>query len=197
MNDNQIQHEDWEDRYRNNQTPWDRGRTSPALDGWITSGVIEGSRILVPGCGRGHEVIELARRGFDVCGIDLSTTALQELSNVLAQNELSAELIESDFLAWQPEQGFDAVYEQTSMCAINPEHWKNYVEQLRSWLNPGGLLMALFMQTGRTGGPPWHCDLVTMQRLFKPPMWHWRTGNPERIEHPSGLVELAALITRH
>ena len=41
--------------------------------------------VVVPGCGRGHEVVELARRGFEVTAIDFAPAAIEALSTKLAE----------------------------------------------------------------------------------------------------------------
>jgi len=39
---------------------------------------------------------------------------------------------------------FDAIYEQTCLCALYPDRWRQYADQLHRWLAPGGRLYALF-----------------------------------------------------
>lgn len=196
MNDQAIQQHRWRRRYAEGDTPWDRGAPSPALIEWLEGGCVPGPAVLAPGCGRGHEVVELAARGFRVTGIDFVEEAIDDLRRALAERNLEATLHRADFLNWRPDAPFDAVYEQTSLCALPPSQWPDYERCLFDWLKPGGVLLALFMQTGRGGGPPWHCDPVAMQRLFKPPRWRWRERREELIEHPSGLREMAAVLIR-
>jgi hypothetical protein len=54
-------------------------------------------------------------------------------------------------LTWCPEQPFDAIYEQTCLCALHPDHWAAYARQLHAWLRPAGTLWAMFMQTLAAG----------------------------------------------
>ncbi|MFZ0487118.1 MAG: methyltransferase domain-containing protein [Arenicellales bacterium] len=191
-------HEFWEERYENRNTPWDRGETNPALIDWLSTGIPEPpAAVLVPGCGRGHEVLELARRGFSVTGIDLSERALDELNARLRRESLEAELVAADLLGWEPPRGpFDIIYEQTCLCALLPRQWKDYEVRLRQWLKPGGLLLALFMQSGKTDGPPFHCALPDMQRLFDAGRWRWPDGGANRIPHPRDVFEYATVLQR-
>jgi SAM-dependent methyltransferase len=186
----------WEEKYQANTTPWDRGASSPALLRWLESGALAHARILVPGCGRGHEVLDLARHGFQVTGLDLAPTALKLLRSELDKAGLEAELVCADALSWQPKQPFDAIYEQTCLCALTPELWRYYVHQLHAWLRPEGHLFALFMQTCKDGGPPFHCGLEAMRGLFPETLWQWPEVVPERVDHPIGHHELAVLLTR-
>ncbi|ATX81269.1 Thiopurine S-methyltransferase (TPMT) [Mariprofundus ferrinatatus] len=182
----------WEGKYHNNETGWDRGNASPALLDWLKE--LEPCRILVPGCGRGHEVIELARRGFDVTAVDIATPAIDHMQAMLEKERLTATLIHGDLfeLILEP---FDAIYEQTCLCALQPEQWPAYEQWLYTHLKPGGQLLALFMQTGAEGGPPFHCDVSDMSYLFSDSRWQW-PDNGNEVPHPSGRFELAHLLIR-
>jgi SAM-dependent methyltransferase len=142
----------WEEKYRAKTIPWDRGVASPALIDWVENGVLLPGRVLIPGCGRGHEALELARHGFQVSALDIAPTALEHLATELHAAGVDAERVCADALTWQPAQPFDAIYEQTCLCALDPTHWAAYAQQLHSWLRPGGKLFALFMQTDMTLG---------------------------------------------
>ncbi|RMD70758.1 MAG: methyltransferase domain-containing protein [Gammaproteobacteria bacterium] len=188
--------EAWEERYRRGETGWDRGETSPALAGWLESGLLTPCRILVPGCGKGYEVVELARRGFEVTAVDIAPSPLKALKSALARTGGTAEVIQADLLQWWPNEPFDAIYEQTCLCALDPDSWPDYAQRLHAWLKPGGRLYALFMQTGRPGGPPFHCALEDMHRLFSPEHWQWPKAPHPVIHHPTGLHELAVILRR-
>lgn len=186
----------WEEKYQANTIPWDRGASSPALRRWLEADALKWGRILLPGCGRGHEALELARHGFRVTALDIAPTALTLLETELAAAGLTAERVCADALTWQPEIPFDAIYEQTCLCALQPEQWPAYEQQLYRWLKPGGHLYALFMQTGRDGGPPFHCELGEMRALFPAARWVWPASDVARVDHPNGLHELATVLTR-
>ncbi len=190
-------HAHWNEKYLAGHIPWDRGEESPALLAWLDGGVLTPpARVLVPGCGRGHEAAELALRGFSVTALDIAPAALEHLAAELRQIGAEAERVVADALVWRPGQPFDAIYEQTCLCALDPADWNTYAGQLHAWLRPGGHLFALFMQTGREGGPPWHCALPDMRALFPDELWQWPDAAPERVEHPNGHYELACVLTR-
>jgi SAM-dependent methyltransferase len=155
VNDDALRREaDWEGRYRGGHTAWERGGLSPALHHWLASGVLKPGRVLVPGCGRSHETVELARRGFQVTAVDIAPSAVQAERDAIRAAGISAEVVKADLLTWEPEGAFDAIYEQTCLCALAPSTWQDYAQRLHRWLRPGGRLFALFMQTGYPGGPP-------------------------------------------
>jgi cyclopropane fatty-acyl-phospholipid synthase-like methyltransferase len=151
---------------------------------------------VVPGCGRGHEVIELARRGFAVVALDFAPTPLAFLRQRLAEAGLTADVLQVDMFSWRPAEPFDAIYDQTSLCALPPEQWRAYADTLYDWLRPGAQLFALFMQTNRPGGPPYHCDIDEMRRLFAESRWCWPARAEFELPHPVGYVEHAYVLQR-
>jgi len=95
----------------------------------------------------------------------------------------------ADLFSWEPAQPFDAIYDQTALCALPPEMLGEYVARLRSWLVPGGRLFVLFAQTGLPGGPPHDCPLDRMRNLFAGHEWQW----PDMLEF---TVPQPAILTR-
>ena len=193
----------WQQRFTAGNTPWDRGEANPQLGVWIASGALKPCRILVPGCGSGYEVAALAASGFEVTALDYAPVAIKRTRELLASRNLKAELVEADALAWRPQRAFDAIYEQTCLCALYPDQWRDYADQLHRWLVPRGRLYALFMQFARPSaaegaieGPPYHCDINAMRALFPDPRWAWPKPPYARTTHPSGLAELAVLLDR-
>jgi SAM-dependent methyltransferase len=193
----------WQSKFEAGTTPWDRGAAGPQLAQWIADATLAPCRILVPGCGSGYEVAELAARGFEVVGLDYTPAAVERTRARLAAGAGRAQVVQADALAWKAPQPFDAVYEQTCLCAIHPDHWVDYARQVHGWLRPGGRLCALFMQAPRDGarqglieGPPYHCDVNAMRALFPSDRWAWPKPPYPRVEHPSLIAELAVVLTR-
>ena len=183
--------------------PWDRGATSPQLAAWLAASALEPCRILVPGCGSGYEVAALAAAGFEVTALDYAAEAVSRTRKQLETAGLKARLFEADALTWQPERAFDAIYEQTCLCALYPDQWRDYADLVHRWLAPAGRLYALFVQMPRPGaaegaiqGPPYHCDINGMRALFPEPLWSWPKPPYPRTSHPQGLAELAVVLER-
>ena len=188
--------QEWENRYQDNKAHWDRGEISPNLLYWLDSGHLKPCRILIPGCGNGYEVLALAERGFDVVAIDIAPTPIENLRKELQAHQLNADLIQTDFLTWENTEPFDAIYEQTSLCALHPDNWQSYENCLYEWLNPGGKLFAQFMQTGAEGGPPYHCDVNAMTDLFKSQRWLWSEEYKTQVVHSGTLHEKIFLLNK-
>lgn len=196
MNETVNRQSDWEQRYDAGKTGWDRGQASPALRHWLANGKVPLGRVLVPGCGHGHEVADLVRAGCQVTAVDIAAQPVLRLTGQLTELGLHARVIQADLLDWQPAEPFDAVYEQTCLCALDPAHWADYEQRVGDWLLPGGTLLALFMQTGSDGGPPFDCPLPDMRELFDAARWQWPDGPPLEVPHPNGLVEKGFVLTR-
>ena len=110
----------WEQRFASGHTPWDRGEANPQLVAWLAAGALKPCRILIPGCGSGYEAAALAKAGFDVTALDYAPIAIERTRKLLDAQGLKAAVVEADALAWQPDRPFDAIYEQTCLCALYP-----------------------------------------------------------------------------
>ena len=194
----------WQERFVSRQTAWDRGAPGPQLLRWLDSGALQPCRIVVPGCGSGWDVAELARRGFDVTALDYADAAVSRTQALLHQQGLVAEVLQADVLQFDPGDSFDAVYEQTCLCALHPDHWWAYARNLHRWLAPGGSLWGLFMQMirpqateqGRIQGPPYHCDINAVRALFTERDWIWPKPPYAKVPHPSLSHELGLQLIR-
>ena len=158
---------DWNRRYAEHDTPWDKGGAHPVLRDLLTRGALRG-RVLVPGCGTGHDVRELARRGLSVTGLDVAPLALDRARLYDKVADETYEL--GDFLA--PMAGargpFDGVFEHTCFCAIDPARRADYLRSAAAVLEPGGRLLAVFFtDPDRDGeGPPYGCTRAELDGLF-------------------------------
>ncbi|NEX63693.1 methyltransferase domain-containing protein [Noviherbaspirillum galbum] len=193
----------WEERFATSSTPWDRGGPNPQLRQWIDGGEIAPpQQVIVPGCGRGWEVAELVAAGVAVTGLDFAAGAISACREMLDARGLKADLQQADVLAWKPASPVDAVYEQTCLCALHPDHWQAYARQLRDWLKPGGKLLALLAQVpspdaehGVIKGPPYHCDINAVRALFPASEWVWPKPPYPRLE-TGPIAELAVVLVR-
>lgn len=194
----------WQERFATGQTGWDRGGAGPQLLAWLEAGELQPCRIAVPGCGSGWEVALLAQRGFDVVGIDYTAAAVERTRARCAALGVPAQVVQADVLAYRPQAPFDAVYEQTCLCALHPDHWVRYAQQLQQFARPGGVLWALFLQSVRAAateeglvqGPPYHCDINAMRALLPEPAWEWPRPPYVKVPHPSLAHELAVRLVR-
>ena len=166
---------DWDQRYRQGNTPWDKGRASPALIYWLKNypGRISG-HILIPGCGTGHDVraIADAEPTSSPLGIDISSTAIATcLQNKVHGNE-QYEQTDLFQLSRKFHAAFDWVWEHTCYCAIDPSKRPQYVSAIASALKPGGIFLGIFYlnpeidATTPNDGPPHGTSIEDVKSLF-------------------------------
>ena len=164
---------EWQRRYEEKDTPWDKGAAAPALVKFLREQPMSG-RVLVPGCGRGHEARALAMRAeTTVVGLDLAATAVRqarELTDPSARRG-NISFVEGDFFALPAEfQGsFDWLVEHTCFCAIEPSQREDYARAAASALRTGGRIFAIFYLNPDTeSGPPFAVSKEELSELFKP-----------------------------
>lgn len=185
---------DWESRYRDGATGWERPGLNGAFLTWRDHEVLKPCRILVPGGGRSTEPLAMAEAGFDVTVVDLAESAVAAQRARLEHLHVKARIELANLLTWEPTAPFDAIYDQACLCALPPTAWPAYEERLRRWLEPNGALFILFMQTHTAGGPPFHCGMDAMRRLFPSSRWVWPEHLDAPVEHPSGRSEQPAIL---
>ncbi len=162
---------DWEHRYRTGDMPWEKGAPHPGLIHFLKMNPVRG-RVLVPGCGTGHDVRALAATADEVVGLDLAPSAITRAKQQPAVGGES--YVRGDFFALPPKlrAAFDVVFEHTCFCAIDPSLREKYVASVADALNPGGHLLAVFyldpgLDPGETG-PPFGVTREELDTLFSP-----------------------------
>ena len=185
---------DWESRYRAGSLGWERPGLNPAFLAWRESGDLSPCRILVPGGGRSVEPVALAEAGFDVTLVDGAASAVAAQRARMERLHVAARIEQSDLFDWEPDAPFEAIYDQTCLCALPPATWPDYAARLHRWLLPAGRLFILFMQTSVAGGPPFHCDMDDMRSLFPATQWDWPDGLLPVVAHSPGRIEQPAVL---
>ncbi|MGE9268612.1 MAG: methyltransferase domain-containing protein [Verrucomicrobiales bacterium] len=163
---------DWEQRYLASDTPWDLGQAAPPLLELAREKPAlfrPHRRLLVPGCGLGHDARFLASLAPEVTAVDISPEALAQARAL--DPERSADWQEGDFLARDEphEQPYDLLWEHTCFCAIPPERRGDYVASAHHHLKPGGVLLGLFFldpPNAFEDGPPFGVNREELRELF-------------------------------
>ena len=159
---------DWEAAYINDNTPWDKGTAAPPLLEWLATNSISG-RVLVPGCGTGHDVRLLAKQGADVVGMDISPSALCRAERLSKMGKVSYAICDFLKLGSQWHGQFDTVVEHTCLCALELDQRKAYVASVLSALKPRGYYLAIFFREVSNydnGGPPHPISDAEIDSLF-------------------------------
>jgi SAM-dependent methyltransferase len=164
---------EWQRRYEQNDTPWDKGTAAPALIQFLREKQIAG-RVLVPGCGKGHEVRALGNEpDIAVVGLDLSTAAIAQAKELSVQSQPDADVsfIVGDFfnLPAKLKRSFDWVVEHTCFCAIDPSQRPDYVLAASSALRTDGKIFGIFyLNPDVESGPPFAVSKKELSDLFGP-----------------------------
>ncbi len=164
---------DWNARYLEKDTPWDKGYATPVLDEIHARhpGLPSERKVVVPGCGPGHEARWLASHGAYTTGLDISPLAVGQAQALDPGG--SVKFAVADFLdPATPFRGsFDQLWEHTCFCALDPSMREAYVAAARNILQPGGLIVGIFfinpeMEVGENG-PPFGIKGVALELLWK------------------------------
>lgn len=160
----------WEARYRAGDTGWDRGASHPSLPGVLTRRWLSGD-ILVPGCGRGHDVKTIAAfdEQYQVTGIDIAPSALNHAVKYRSYSNEFYYGFSLFRMAEDTDDRFDAVWEHTCFCAIHPDQRSKYAHSIAQLLKEGGHLTGVFyLATKDPGdGPPFKIPLGDLQRCLE------------------------------
>ena len=150
--------EDWQKHYNEGDLRWDLEEVSPPFVHLWEEKRIHPCRMLIPGCGRGHEVLFFAKQGFDVTAVDFAPGAVERLNHSLNEKGVRARVLNLDFFELPVELNgqYDLILEQTFFCAICLEDRPRYVQTAHRMLKPNGRMVALFYETGEEGGPPFN-----------------------------------------
>ncbi len=162
----------WDEHYKNHEIPWDKGAPAPALMEVIEQGCFpEGAEVLVPGCGRGHDVFFLSDAGFLTTGLDISKHAMDYALSHARERDAAkrpafevGDITDPSCLA---DRRYDVVWEHTCYCAIFPEQREAYVEFIAHRLKPEGLYVGLFfIAEEKEDGPPFASSMEGLHGIL-------------------------------
>jgi len=181
----------WDGLYAEHQDGWELGEAAPSLRAWLAAGqtfthagaspMSRPPHIAVPGCGRGHDARLLARHGYAVTGFDFADAAIAEARGLAATERLAVAFEQRDIFTLGPDyaERFDAVWEYTCFCAIDPDRRAEYAQVLQAILRPGGILLACFypLREG-TDGPPFPVSREGIATVLEPCFRIVEAGEP-------------------
>ncbi len=175
-----MEHSFWSSR-------WDAGRIGFHLDRENPNlarhwpGVAPGTgRVLVPLCGKSHDLDWLAEQGHEVVGVEFVRSAVDAFFSergltpehgsirgvdVLSHGKLT--LIAADFFELSTEQlpVCDWVYDRAALVAIKPDKRREYVQQLHHLTKSGAGMMLVNFEHDIGSGPPFSVQRDELARL--------------------------------
>jgi SAM-dependent methyltransferase len=173
----------WESKYQAAEYRWDLGEPAPPLVHFFEQGnAPKVGQVGVLGCGRGHDAIFLAQRGFGVTAIDFAPGAIASTVALAQEKEVEVRgLVANIFdLPASYQHQFDYLFEHTCFCAIAPERRVDYVQLAATILKPQGIFYGIFFTHSRDGGPPFGSTVEMIRDLFSP---HFNILTLEAIAH--------------
>jgi SAM-dependent methyltransferase len=152
----------WDTRYEEEQLVWS------AEPNMFLPPIVEGLDVgsaLDLACGEGRNAIWLARRGWDVTGVDFSAVGIEKAREVAGDTQV--DWIVADVTTFAPDREFDLV--MIVYVHLAPTDMERLFSQAIKALAPGGTLIgvghALRNLTDGVGGPPYAEILWTEERI--------------------------------
>ncbi len=185
----------WDQRYQEGADGWELGQPAPPLARFLRSHPLAPhppGRVMVPGCGRGHEAALLEDLGFTAIGLDFSGEALREARRLHGEDRASLQWLQADLFDRQDLEAagltpgsLSGIVEHTCFCAINPALREDYIPTACRLLAPGGWLLGLFWCHRQPGGPPWGSDPELVEAQLRqaglvPEIWEPATGSVDK-----------------
>jgi len=156
----------WTERYQSEDTPWDLESYHPCLDWTLPRLKLSRSKILVPGCGSGHDAAKLSGLGHRVTGLDFSGHAVDKAKKLYKD----VPFLHSDVFAHAKEYAgrYDTVFEHTLFCAIDTGSRAKLVKAWTELLNDDGHLLGTFIVCNKRKGPPFGITEWELEELLSP-----------------------------
>lgn len=191
----------WDARYQEGNTPWDLSGPTPEFarllkEDWFP----RRGRALVPGGGRGHDAILLARHGLDAHLVDFAPLALTAVQEAASAEKATVITYRQDFFHLPQlaalQESFDLMLEYTFYCAIDPALRADYAKAAHALMKPGGLLVGLFFPLQPKGeGPPFVVSKEEIETLFAP-YFELKFETPQASVKPRAGSEILGIFRR-
>ena len=181
-----MQPEFWHDRWDRNQIGFHLEQVNPYLQRlWPLLELEQGGRVLVPLCGKSLDLSWLAASGFEVLGVELTQTAVEQFfSEQKVEPQISQRgaftvyeagpvtILCGDVFALTAADVATCagLYDRAAMIAFPPDMREAYARHLTEILVPGckGLLITLDYDQSQMKGPPFSVPDAEVQRLLSP-----------------------------
>ncbi|MBT9239265.1 thiopurine S-methyltransferase [Pseudomonas sp. MG-2] len=186
----------WQQRWADNQIGFHQAQVNPYLQKyWPTLGLVPGSRVLVPLCGKSLDLAWLAGQGHRVLGVELSRRAVEAF---FREHGLQAEVGQrgafevwrsgdvelwcGDIFALQAEDIGDCagLYDRAAVIALPSQMRGAYMQLLSGLLPTGcqGVVVTLDYDQALLGGPPFSVGDQELRQGFA----GWQVDELEVVE---------------
>ncbi len=157
----------WEEVYAERpaeEMPWYYPTLDPDLEKALKDLNINSGSFLDLGTGPGTQAAELAKRGFDVTGTDISKTAINKASRLWDH----IRFIQDDILQSKLKQQFDYVFDRGCFHVMSEDERPMYLKTVTQLLKPKGLLFLKCFsdREPETGSGPHRISKKMIEQIF-------------------------------
>ena len=180
----------WQSRWQEKCIGFNQPTVNPLLVKYFSElNLPVGSRIFVPLCGKSIDMVWLTAQGYDVVGVELVESAVQEF---FAENDISytitehdkhssikcyqGQLLEQTISLWAADifmlsaddiSHIDAVYDRAALIAMPPNMRPKYSKQICALSqNASQLLLTLNYNQNERAGPPFSISQEEVQQYY-------------------------------
>jgi len=152
-------------RYLLGRAPWDTGINPPEVVAFLDRA--PPGRALDIGCGTGTNAIDMARRGWHVCGLDFSGRALRAARARAATAGLKVDFIQGDASVLRGVTGpFEYILDIGCFHALGSDGQLRYAKRVAEVAGPGASYMLYtFLSNDGADSLP---SRASLERLFTP-----------------------------
>jgi SAM-dependent methyltransferase len=160
----------WNQAYQNESAPgWDLDQPAEAFKDMLPRLKFPKSRILVLGCGVGHDAALFAEVGHVVTAIDFSNEAIDQAKKKYGHiHNLTFECMDVFNLPQSWNFSFDVIIEHTLFCALSIEQRTDLLKVWKRLLHEEGQLMSVFYTMFKRYGPPYGVTELEIRSLLMP-----------------------------
>jgi len=161
---------EWDRIYRKyplETLPWELGRPRKVLVDLVEGGLMRGGKALDLCCGAGTNAVYLAKKGFQVAGVDISSKAVEYARRKADEAKVKVNFTVQSFLNLPFEdEEFDFVFDMGCFHHVKTRDRRKFIEGVRRVLKKHGLyLMVCFSYRN---GPAWnHFTKTQIVDVFK------------------------------
>ena len=145
--DNKKEFPDWDSYYQENNVekmPWYEKNLDPDLEFEIKSRNLYSGKFLDLGTGPGTQAIQLAKRGFNTTGSDLSKNAIDKAKKLSKE----VNFVTDDFLNSKlPDKEFDFILDRGCFHVFDIAQRPSYVNQIKRILGEDGIFFIKCMSS--------------------------------------------------
>ncbi|MSR14134.1 MAG: thiopurine S-methyltransferase [Gammaproteobacteria bacterium] len=173
----------WQAKWRANEIGFHQNEIHPLLSAHWPANALANARVLVPLCGKSHDLVWLQERGFSVVGFELSEIAVAAL---FAENALSPQVTILEYFKCYATAGitiycgdffsatldlcgtFDAIYDRAALIALEPAQRDVYLAAVRRLCPVGtrGLLITVEYPEGLVLPPPFSLTSTEVAKRY-------------------------------